>query len=85
MVVARRDINAAHESLVIDREHLKKLLADHDLNYSKLAAEIGVNRLTIARWIDGTVTPGLAAAKALASRLDTTVEALWPSPKKDKR
>lgn len=85
MVVARRDINAAHGPLVMDEKLLRELLREHDLTFTKLAADIGVNRLTIARWIDGTVTPGLAAARALASRLDTSTDALWPSPKKETR
>jgi len=69
----------------MDRELFRRLLAQHGLTVSQLATDIGVNRLTISRWLDGTVTPTLAGAKALANRLESSVDALWPSPKDDKR
>jgi DNA-binding XRE family transcriptional regulator len=69
----------------MDRELFKQLVEDHGTSASKLAAEIGINRNTLGRWLNGTVAPLLPAAQALAARLDTTVDALWPPQKKGKR
>lgn len=79
MVVAPRNTDVAPRAAVMDRVTFKRLLDEHGSSITKIADSIGVNRLTLSRWMNGTSDPQLTAALALARRLDTTVETLWPS------
>jgi transcriptional regulator with XRE-family HTH domain len=71
----------ASQPVPMDRAAFRELCTLHSTNAQEIAADCGLNRNTIRRWLDGTSTPVLNAAYAVAARLETDVRTLWPEPR----
>jgi DNA-binding XRE family transcriptional regulator len=63
----------------LDRDVFKRLCAEQGAHTEEARAGLaGVDRNTVRRWCRGDNAPLVSIAIALAQKLETTVEELWP-------
>lgn len=56
---------------------LRGLIAEQDVDHAQLAADLGISRQTLRRWLQGRHALDLNAIQAIAERLNVSPAALW--------
>lgn len=67
----------------MNRDKVKKLLAEHNMTQSDLAACVGVTPTMLSKYLLGKYEMRVSAAVKMAKVLDTTVEDLFDGGEKE--